>query len=67
MNLNLNLKIKNKMNGSNQYRRCGGKGKGDPYPLTAIVPPFRLTKSTAFETSRNDKKTDKDGKRNNYV
>ena len=60
VNLNLNLKIK-KMNGSNQYLGYGG---GASRPL---VPSFWLTKNTAIETSRNDKTTDNDGKRNNYV
>ena len=55
------------MNGSNQYRRYGRAG-GDRVPLTAAcAPPFWFTKNTIFGTSRNDKTTDNDGKRNNYV
>ena len=46
--MNLNLKIKNKMNGSNQCRRYGG-GKGGHTPQQPLVPPFWLTKNTAFE------------------
>ena len=37
----------------------GGSGS----PLMAVsAPPFWFTKNTAFETSRNDKTTDNDGK-----
>ena len=63
--MNLNLENKIKMNGSNQCHCYGGQ-RG-PYPPNDLVPPFWFTKNTAFETSRNDKTTDNDGKRNNYV
>ena len=68
--MNLNLKIKNKMNGSNQCRRYGGEGIRGCIPLAAacaVVPPFWLTRNTAFGASRNEKTSDNDGKRNNYV
>ena len=44
-----------------------GGGKGGRTPLTAAIAPFWLTKNTAFVTSRNNKTTDNDGKRNNNV
>ena len=64
--MNLNLEIQTKLNGSNQCRRYGG-AKAGRTPLSAACAPFWFTKNTAFETSRNDKTTDNDGKRNNYV
>ena len=66
INLNLNLEIQNKMCGSSQCLRYGG-AKGVVLPKRPLMPPFWFTKNTAFETSRNDKTTDNDGKRNNYV
>ena len=66
--MNLNLEIRNKINGSNQYHRYKGGGKGGRTALmAACAPPFWFTKNTAFETLCNDKTTDNDGKSNNYV
>ena len=42
----------------------GIKGSSPQRPL---VPQFCLTTNTAFGASRNDKRADNDGKRNNYV
>ena len=44
-----------------------GRGQGGRTFLTTACAPFWFTKITAFVTSSNDKITDNDGKRNNYV
>ena len=46
--------------------RAGGQGGVSPL-ATACASPFWLTQNIVFETSRNDKTTDNDGKRNNNV
>ena len=55
--MNLNLKIKTKMNGSNQCRRYSEE-KGEQEPLTAACTShFGLLKILLLETSCNDKTT----------
>ena len=45
----------------------GGQAKHAPLTATCAPPPFWLTLNTTLETSRKDKTTDNDGKRNNYI